>query len=64
MAQRLPVQRINTGPQALRHAQRKLKQPYYSTTRPGPYVDSIGAGGIGTSLTSPTPWDQERIFFS
>lgn len=35
MAQRLPVQRINTGPQALRHAQRKLKQPYYSTTRPG-----------------------------
>ena len=33
MAQRLPVQRINTGPQALRHAQRKLKLPVYNTTR-------------------------------
>ena len=53
MAQRLPVQRINTGPQALRHAQRKLKLPTYVLANPrsnAPYVDSIGTGGIGTSL--------------
>lgn len=34
MAQRLPVQRINTGPQALRYAQRLLKQPTYVVAAP------------------------------
>ena len=34
MAQRLPVQRINTGPQALRYRQRKLKLPSYATAIP------------------------------
>ena len=34
MAQRLPVPRINTGPQALRYRQRRLKLPVYTTTNP------------------------------
>jgi len=54
MAQRLPVQRINTGPQALRHAQRKLKLPVYNTTVNAVAWDSTGAGASAAGAATLT----------
>lgn len=51
MAQRLPVQRINTGPQALRHAQRKLKLPTYVLANPRSSSLTDTFGGVAYLAT-------------